>query len=122
MEQVNHPSHYAKVSPAGRLLLDNFCVFAPTDYDRECDLVMVEYGWDGDAYLYNAAKYLWRAGAKGELVTDLKKAAWYLRRWLEVHESSHLMHSGPVEKTIDAIEDDIQKIESFFQRLGGANG
>lgn len=30
--------------------------------------------------LGNAVKYLWRAGEKGEALTDLKKALWYLDR------------------------------------------
>ena len=30
--------------------------------------------------LGNAIKYIWRAGLKGELVEDLKKARWYLDR------------------------------------------
>ena len=28
----------------------------------------------------NAMKYLWRAGLKGDAVTDLRKAAWYIER------------------------------------------
>lgn len=28
----------------------------------------------------NAIKYLWRAGAKGNLVEDLRKAVWYIER------------------------------------------
>lgn len=28
----------------------------------------------------NAMKYIWRAGLKGDAVTDLKKARWYLDR------------------------------------------
>jgi hypothetical protein len=27
----------------------------------------------------NAIKYLWRAGAKGDVVEDLKKAIWYIQ-------------------------------------------
>lgn len=30
--------------------------------------------------LGNALKYIWRAGQKGELLEDLKKARWYLDR------------------------------------------
>lgn len=30
--------------------------------------------------LGNAIKYIWRAGLKGDAVTDLEKAAWYLER------------------------------------------
>lgn len=28
----------------------------------------------------NAVKYLWRAGLKGDLIEDLKKARWYIER------------------------------------------
>lgn len=28
----------------------------------------------------NAIKYLWRAGSKGDAVTDLRKARWYIDR------------------------------------------
>jgi hypothetical protein len=31
----------------------------------------------------NAVKYLWRAGQKGDALTDLKKAAWYVNREIE---------------------------------------
>jgi hypothetical protein len=30
--------------------------------------------------LGNAVKYVWRAGQKGDLIEDLKKARWYLDR------------------------------------------
>ena len=35
----------------------------------------------------NALKYLSRAGLKGDAVTDLKKAAWYVNRLIEDLES-----------------------------------
>lgn len=28
----------------------------------------------------NAVKYLWRAGAKGDALTDLRKSIWYIQR------------------------------------------
>ena len=31
----------------------------------------------------NAIKYLWRAGLKGDVVEDLRKAAWYANREVE---------------------------------------
>lgn len=34
-------------------------------------------------HLGNAVKYLLRAGHKGDAVEDVKKARWYLDRWLE---------------------------------------
>lgn len=30
--------------------------------------------------LGNAVKYIWRAGQKGDIIEDLKKASWYLDR------------------------------------------
>lgn len=31
----------------------------------------------------NALKYLWRAGLKGDAITDLKKALWYVQREID---------------------------------------
>ena len=36
--------------------------------------------------LGNAIKYISRAGKKGDYVTDLKKAIWYLDREIKRHE------------------------------------
>lgn len=33
-------------------------------------------------WLWNAAKYLSRAGRKGDAVTDLRKAVWYIQRYM----------------------------------------
>lgn len=33
--------------------------------------------------LGNAVKYIWRAGEKGDAVTDLRKAAWYVKREIQ---------------------------------------
>jgi hypothetical protein len=33
--------------------------------------------------LGNAVKYLFRAGAKGDAITDLRKAAWYIEREIQ---------------------------------------
>ncbi len=33
--------------------------------------------------LGNAVKYVWRAGGKGDVIEDLEKAVWYLRREIE---------------------------------------
>jgi len=34
--------------------------------------------------LGNAVKYLWRAGQKGDLIEDLEKALWYIKREYEL--------------------------------------
>lgn len=55
-DPVNHPSHYSKVP--GVEAID---VTRHFNFNRG-----------------NAIKYVWRAGAKGDEVEDLKKAVWYL--------------------------------------------
>jgi hypothetical protein len=67
-DPVNHPSHY-------------------TQGGIECiDALEASLGADGVAMFCrgNAMKYLWRAGAKGDLVEDLRKAAWYIAREIEI--------------------------------------
>lgn len=114
-EMVNHPGHYASACPIGRKLLSNFRIFSESDFDRECDLVLVECGWHDDAHLYNAAKYLWRCESKGALLQDLKKAVWYLRRRQEVHGRSPGLVSIDIRRAIAAIEAEICEIESCLE-------
>jgi hypothetical protein len=61
-DSVNHPSHY-------------------NDHPRgiECIDVVEEFNFN----VGNAMKYLWRAGLKGDLIEDLKKARWYVDREIE---------------------------------------
>lgn len=61
-DMVNHPPHYT-AHPSGVEAIQitehmNFCIG-------------------------NAVKYLWRAGEKGALVQDLKKAVWYINREIQ---------------------------------------
>lgn len=58
-DPVNHPTHYTS-HPSG----------------VECITVVEHYNFN----LGNAIKYIWRAGLKGGLLEDLKKARWYLDR------------------------------------------
>lgn len=58
-DSVNHPQHYTS-HPSGVECID------VTEHMNFC--------------LGNAMKYLWRAGQKGDLLEDLKKARWYLDR------------------------------------------
>jgi hypothetical protein len=68
-DPVNHPSHYtslpARCSACGHPI--------------KCIDVAEHMGFS----LGNALKYLWRAGKKGDLLEDLKKAAWYVNREIE---------------------------------------
>ncbi len=61
-DPVNHPKHYT-AHPSG----------------IECIEVTEWMNFN----LGNAVKYIWRAGEKGNLVEDLRKAAWYLNREIE---------------------------------------
>lgn len=65
-EQVNHPSHYGG--------------------DTTYETIKVIEAWGLDFHLGNTVKYLSRAGKKGDRLTDLEKAAWYLARAIEVEK------------------------------------
>ena len=63
-DPVDHPSHYCSG-------------------DIECiDAIASALGHDGLIAFCrgNAIKYLWRAGLKGDMGEDLRKAAWYCER------------------------------------------
>ena len=64
-DPVNHPKHYTS-HPSG----------------VECIDVVEQYPFN----IGNAIKYLWRAGLKGDLVEDLKKARWYIDREIAKRE------------------------------------
>lgn len=59
-DPINHPYHY-------------------TSRGTEC----IDIAEDMSFCLGNALKYIWRAGLKGDAVTDLRKAAWYLNREIQ---------------------------------------
>lgn len=69
IEMVNHPDHYKSGS-------------------IECIDAMVEcFGKQStqDFCLLNAFKYLWRCKEKENLVQDIKKANWYLNKYIELN-------------------------------------
>jgi hypothetical protein len=47
---------------------------------------VLEDWFPADPLLWQVGKYVARAGRKGSLVEDLKKAAWYLNRRIEKEE------------------------------------
>lgn len=65
-EAVNHPSHYGG------------------DVPHEVVKCLEAWGLESDALLWNAVKYIARAGKKGATVEDLQKAVWYLNRRIGV--------------------------------------
>lgn len=60
-EQVDHPDHYGGA-------------------DNPYETIKVIEAWGMGFNLGNAVKYLSRAGKKGDLIEDLRKARWYLDR------------------------------------------
>jgi len=50
--------------------------------------------------LGNALKYVWRAGEKGDYVEDLRKAEWYLKRFLKhpVVPPSRFVHEKMIKE------------------------
>lgn len=67
-DMVNQPPHY-KAHPSG----------------VECITVTEHMGFN----LGNCVKYIWRAGAKGKELEDLKKARWYLDREIKRLEKNY---------------------------------
>lgn len=65
-EEVDHPSHYGGA-----------------DSIYEHVKVAEALGWTGNAFVYNATKYLWRLGKKGSALIDLRKARWFLDREIQ---------------------------------------
>lgn len=69
VERVNHPAHYGGDAP------------------HETVKCLEAWGLESDALLWNAVKYISRAGKKGDVLEDLQKARWYLERRIKALES-----------------------------------
>lgn len=69
--EVDHPTHYGGDAP------------------HETIKCLEAWGLESDALLWNAVKYISRAGKKksSDTLTDLKKAAWYLARRIDKLEA-----------------------------------
>ncbi len=68
-EQIDHPAHYGGA-------------------DNPYEAIKVIEAWKLGFHLGNTVKYIARAGRKGNLLEDLKKARWYLDRLIENMEGS----------------------------------
>ena len=64
-EAVNHPSHYGG------------------DVPHETYKCLRAWGLENDALIWNAVKYLSRAGKKGNKIEDLEKSVWYINARIE---------------------------------------
>lgn len=67
-EMVNSPAHYGGAN-------------------NPYETIKVIEAWGLGFHLGNAVKYISRAGKKGALVEDLKKARWYLDRLIQKMEA-----------------------------------
>lgn len=63
-ERIDHPAHYG-----GK--------------DNPYEAIKVIEAWGLNFRLGNAVKYISRAWKKGDMLEDLKKAAWYLQREID---------------------------------------
>jgi hypothetical protein len=68
-EAVDHPLHYGGA-------------------DNPYEAIKVIEAWQLDFNLGNAAKYICRAGKKGDALEDLRKSRWYLERAIKNLETS----------------------------------
>ena len=77
-DEINHPAHYT----AGGIEVIDFLE-----------------AWDFPFHLANAIKYICRAGRKDKnaLVTDLKKAVWYINRYIAYAENQGVSGTGGKE-------------------------
>lgn len=96
-DPVNHPQHYT------------FGKYEVID--------VLEDWFATDPLLWQVGKYLARAGRKGDVLEDLKKARWYLDRRISKLEESE--KTKPVASKITAaeqlrIENDILKTVSLI--------
>ena len=94
-EKVNHPLHYGGDTP------------------YEHVKVMENWGMTNNAFLYNATKYICRAGKKGnpdKVAEDTQKAMWYIRREIALSEivretGACWYYRGPVGELIPSVTD-----------------
>ena len=77
---TTRPEHYKSASEAGKPFLLKLHPFSDEDFETQCHLILEKLHWHNDAYLFQAAAYLWRLGKKDSITQDLEKALWYLER------------------------------------------
>jgi hypothetical protein len=81
-EAVNHPQHYGGDTP------------------HEVIKCLRAWGLECDALLWNAVKYIARAGKKADLLEDLRKAKFYLDRRITSLEELNKSADGAGEPPV----------------------
>ena len=85
VEAVNHPKHY------------NFGTI---------EVIDVIEAWKMPFHLGNTIKYIARSGKKGDMLEDLKKAEWYLSRYINYKHKNIIDCAFWAELTPDMILED----------------
>ena len=103
-ETVNHPDHYKE---------DKY----------ECIDVMVDiYGVEATKNFckLNAFKYIWRSDKKGKDIEDMKKAKWYIDKYIELDEDfeSDELHApnNDLEPHVKYVVDDENSVNEIKKR------
>lgn len=74
-DNIDHPKHYG-------------------GEDDPYEAIKVVEAWQLSFHLGNVVKYISRAGKKGDVLEDLKKARWYLDREINNRESEIKKQAG----------------------------
>jgi hypothetical protein len=74
-DNINHPKHYG-------------------GEDDPYEAIKVVEAWQLSFHLGNVVKYISRAGKKGDVLEDLKKARWYLDREITNRENEVRKQAG----------------------------
>lgn len=123
-EQVDHPSRYIGASVLGSFFLKRVGL-DDNAIAKECIEFLEESGVS-DFCLGNVYKYLWRLGTKSaipaplqpilgwlydfKLRMDLKKAKWYLTRYIDYHTET-----APIEAEAQSANETIQELQSILE-------
>lgn len=98
-DMVNHPPHY--------------------DFGRYETIDVIE-AWELPYHLGNVIKYVSRAKRKGREMEDLKKALWYLERYIEKREADLSSETGRFVPSLksygEPTEEERKKLEQEYNR------
>ena len=104
------PVHYQGASKEGRKYLHALLHKGPRSPAYDTDLFTAaekHFPWLlRDAYLFNACKYLWRLGHKGDRNADLNKATHYLEQWLGYY-GIYCEHGQDVQQLAQSLKEEM---------------
>ncbi len=86
-DAIHHPPHYG-------------------GEDNPYEAIKVIEAWDLGFHLGNALKYIARAGKKGDMIEELKKARWYIDRAIARAERSAMKINQPKQPKSEGWRDE----------------